>query len=96
MAPEILEKIEFYPKKADVWSLGVLTFRLLMGRLPFYSSDCNGLLSKIQSFSFETIENFNTISTQAQSFLKKALEKNPSKRASIKELQQHEWISQHN
>lgn len=35
MPPEILEKRAYNPKKADIWSLGVLLYRLLFNRYPF-------------------------------------------------------------
>ncbi len=34
MAPEILQN-EFYDKKCDIWSLGIIMFQLVYGRLPF-------------------------------------------------------------
>lgn len=35
MAPEIFSKYPHCPKKADVWALGVLGYRLVVGELPF-------------------------------------------------------------
>lgn len=35
MAPEVLKKESFYPKKADVWAVGVVAFKLLTGTTPF-------------------------------------------------------------
>lgn len=38
MSPEILRKEPHCPKKADVWALGVLSYRLLTGEHPFQCS----------------------------------------------------------
>lgn len=35
MAPEILKRESYYPNKADVWSLGVVGYRLMTGKPPF-------------------------------------------------------------
>ena len=35
MAPEIIESMNPYDQKVDIWSLGVVTFILLIGRPPF-------------------------------------------------------------
>jgi len=37
MAPEIMQN-KPYDKKVDIWSLGVITFQLIYGRLPFSTS----------------------------------------------------------
>lgn len=38
MAPEIM-KNKPYDKKVDIWSLGVITFQLIYGKLPFSTSE---------------------------------------------------------
>ena len=35
MAPEIV-KGHYYTNKCDIWSLGVIFYNLLFGKLPFY------------------------------------------------------------
>lgn len=35
MAPEIFLKAPHCPRKADIWALGVLAFKLVVGELPF-------------------------------------------------------------
>ncbi len=48
MAPEVL-KGESYSIKADIWSLGVVLFRMLYGFCPFESSNIGQLIMIIQS-----------------------------------------------
>lgn len=38
MAPEVLNG-EFYNYKADIWSLGVIMFELIIGHMPFGGRD---------------------------------------------------------
>lgn len=35
MAPEMLRKQEYNPKKADIWALGVILYRLLFEKYPY-------------------------------------------------------------
>ena len=38
MAPEIVQRRDHYGKPTDVWSLGVLLFKMLIGTFPFEGS----------------------------------------------------------
>ena len=38
MCPELLNKLPHCPKKADVWALGILTYKLVTGEHPFHGS----------------------------------------------------------
>lgn len=35
MAPEIFKKSPHCPRKADIWALGILAYKLMVGELPF-------------------------------------------------------------
>jgi len=40
IAPEII-KDEKYGSKCDIWSLGILTYKLISGEYPFTAPNCN-------------------------------------------------------
>ena len=48
MAPEIL-KGETYTLKADIWSLGVILYRMLFGVCPFESASIAKLILTIEN-----------------------------------------------
>lgn len=84
MAPEIIKKktnkdgFSPYASNCDVWSLGVIAFRLLTGQRPFSGGNNQNLL--MESILNDT-PNFVLIeSKEARAFVKKCLDKNPSTR----------------
>jgi len=38
MSPEIVSKLPYCPKKADVWALGIITYKLVAGDHPFHGN----------------------------------------------------------
>lgn len=52
MSPEIIKREAYDPNKADIWALGVLIYKLVVGRYPFKGKDDKELYSKITSASF--------------------------------------------
>ena len=80
MAPEIITGSCTEPKKADIWSLGVALYVLLVGRSPFKASN--------ESDTYKKINNNKTVfPTQLCEVLKdllaRMLDKDPEKRLSI-------------
>lgn len=43
-SPEILRGVPYLPQSADVWSMGVVLYAMVYGRLPFDDSSYNQLL----------------------------------------------------
>ncbi|GAX77003.1 hypothetical protein CEUSTIGMA_g4450.t1 [Chlamydomonas eustigma] len=78
-----------YGPGADVWAVGVLSFELITGCVPFSGSNSKesvgGILSRNPSFP-------SHVSESARSFILQALMKHPRDRASVLELLHHPWV----
>jgi len=91
-APELLSRIPFDGKKADVWSLGVVLFALLCGFFPF--DDSHGSSSRIfQKIRGKPLEFPLHLSNQQTSLLSMMLEKNPDDRCSIDDVVNHPYFN---
>uniref|UniRef100_A0AAY4DBZ6 non-specific serine/threonine protein kinase n=1 Tax=Denticeps clupeoides TaxID=299321 RepID=A0AAY4DBZ6_9TELE len=44
LAPEVLQQKPYDPKKADIWSLGMVLYYMAIGAKPFNTSSVNALL----------------------------------------------------
>ena len=93
MAPEII-KNKGYGCECDMWSIGVLTYFLLSGNLPFNSTSPFKLYQTIVSGEYEYGDEFNVISDEAKDFINQCIVVNPKERLSAKEALRHPWISE--
>lgn len=96
MAPELVNR-QPYTEKVDVWSLGVIVYQLLSGRTPFEADSIKRIDSNInhKKVTFETSnrENWDEVSAEAKQFISKCLNRDASKRPSIRELFREPWIA---
>ncbi|XP_067416793.1 hormonally up-regulated neu tumor-associated kinase homolog A-like [Emydura macquarii macquarii] len=91
-APELLAHKKYGPK-VDVWSIGVSTFAMLTGTLPFtvepfnikqlHQKMVNGEISPIPS----------NISSGAVHFMHSLLQPDPAKRPAVKEAMKDKWLN---
>lgn len=93
LAPEVLTtKGEgLYTKKIDNWSLGVILYIILVGFPPF--SDEN-LEQQIKAGRYDfTDEAWTKVSDDAKHVIKRLMCVEPTNRASLEEILDHQWIS---
>ncbi|EFC43943.1 predicted protein, partial [Naegleria gruberi] len=91
MSPEVVSGAE-YDEKSDVWSLGILTLELADGEVPLIEHPPIKALFLIRSQDPPTFKSSSEWSDVFHDFLKRCLEKDPTKRATIDELLEHEFI----
>ncbi|XP_030637588.1 striated muscle preferentially expressed protein kinase [Chanos chanos] len=91
MAPELL-KGEVVGPPADIWSLGVVTYVMLSGRLPFLDKDPHQTETKIKVAKFDSAKLYPNVSQSASTFLKKILNSYPWSRPTTKDCFNHAWL----
>ncbi len=98
VAPEILLK-EHYNLNCDLWSVGVITYSLLVGYQPFRGETDAVDDKKLQElivkgkFDFDESHGWKMVSKDAKDFIKACLVTNPAKRFSASEALSHPWFS---
>ena len=93
-APEIILD-EPYSKAVDLWSLGIMTYLMLSGRLPFNSEDENEIARQVAYDDPDFTRNpiWSMISSDAKDFVKRLLTKDPFQRMKIKQALEHKFIT---
>lgn len=92
IAPEVLFR-QPYGAEADLWSLGVIVYIMLVGYPPFHDQDMVQLVKKIKykPVAFEGAE-WSLISEHGKNFLLNLLDKDKSNRMTAQQALEHEWL----
>lgn len=92
VSPEILRAHQTYSgKAADMWSLGVILYTMLVGRYPFNDSEHATLFVKISRGFFVVPE---CLSSRAKCLIRSLLRRDPSERLGAEEVLRHPWLTQ--
>jgi serine/threonine protein kinase len=92
MAPEVLERC--YGPAADIWSVGVVVFLMLAGRLPFDGATDRGIIKAVLDSEPDFLHPaWDGISAAAKDCVSRMLVKDPRQRASVQQLLAHPWLA---
>ncbi|KAJ2962684.1 hypothetical protein NQZ79_g2275 [Umbelopsis isabellina] len=86
MAPEILYGKTGHNQQADIWSLGVLFYTMLVGTPPFHESSHDAIYQNNRIMPSYTFPEDIRISDNAKEVISSLLVNDPEKRPSIKKL----------
>ena len=92
MAPEVIKA--YYNEKCDIWSIGILMYVLLIGKMPFKGrtdAELLGTISRFKNINLDIPELANR-SIGCLDVLRKLLHVNPEHRPNAKMLGEHNWI----
>eukprot|EP00040_Diaphanoeca_grandis_P015760 m.80810 g.80810 ORF g.80810 m.80810 type:complete len:632 (+) comp25349_c0_seq2:193-2088(+) len=97
MAPEVLCDLGKYSPLCDLWSIGVMMFRLLTVEIPFMprNSSTSAVLEAIHDMSLDQLFARSDIfdDSHIRNCLSGLLQQEPSKRTTAKEFLNDPWIS---
>mmetsp|Transcript_2460 Transcript_2460/g.6123 ORF Transcript_2460/g.6123 Transcript_2460/m.6123 type:complete len:560 (-) Transcript_2460:103-1782(-) len=90
IAPEVLDLR--FSSQADQWSLGVIVFVLLSGRMPFFGDDKEQKMNiRLGNYVMKP-EQWAEVSGEAADFTKQLLQVNPTKRLTSQRALEHPFI----
>lgn len=91
VSPEILSARNGYSGKcADLWSLGVMIYTMLVGRYPFHDREPIVLFGKIRRGAYKIPD---SVPARAKCLVRNLLRREPSERLSAAEALDHPWFT---
>jgi len=91
--PEMARGLSQYSKPVDVWSIGVILYRLVTGAFPFVVKAGEDLLQIIATHDYVRVgPQFEALSPQCQDLIERMLTKDPRLRITAEAAKHHPWI----
>ncbi len=88
-APEVILGQPYIGEPADIWSMGVILYAMVVGRLPFKDNDVKTLLSEISHHI--TLPSYLT--DDIKDLIVRMLTYNPLERVTIAQIKCHTWLT---
>ena len=91
IAPEVIDRQ--INAKCDIWSIGIIMFRLIFGNVPFKGNTFNEILNNIKNSTIEFyIDENNNISDKAENILSNMLIRDVNKRFDVNDCINHPFF----
>ncbi|TMW58968.1 hypothetical protein Poli38472_007113 [Pythium oligandrum] len=91
-APEVLQGKDGYSFPSDLWSCGVILYRLLSGRFPFEGTLLDERIM-MEEVDYESLP-WSHISPEAKDLVQKLLNRDVTERWTAEQALQHPWVRQ--
>ncbi|CAI5949395.1 unnamed protein product [Closterium sp. NIES-65] len=93
LAPEVV-KGHLYDHQVDVWSLGIILYTCLSGKLPFHGPNHNAVFAAACRAAPDLVspELWGGVSAEAKDLVRRMLEKEPGRRIRSGEILSHPWF----
>ncbi|TPP58092.1 Aurora kinase A, partial [Fasciola gigantica] len=92
LAPEVVDPESSYEHPVDIWSLGILAFEMIFGRVPFTGETTKDVANQIR---FGELTFPSEASEVAKDLITRMLQKDPEQRVVVAGILSHPWIAQH-
>lgn len=92
IAPEVLDSKTGHSFEADIWSVGILLYALLVGKPPFKAESSKETYAKIKEGVY-TFPKDIPLSREAKDLITKLLTQDPRQRPTLDQILEHEFIN---
>lgn len=93
LAPEVIQQQE-YGREVDIWAVGVVTYGMLCGSLPFLDSDLKKVYHQIVTGQLKFGEpQWTTVSGNARHFIRSVMQLDSAERLTAAEALEHPWLT---
>jgi 5'-AMP-activated protein kinase catalytic alpha subunit len=92
-SPEMIAGKRYLGLDTDIWSLGVITFAMTVGYLPFEDPDTNKLYKKILESNY-VVPSY--VEKPCKEMIRNLLMVDPNHRFKLQDIKNHSWYNQIN